>query len=576
MNYFLLEDYENIREENESNAEEFLALKKQLSDVEKFKKAFNAKVKSNVSFSDIEELQKILNQLNISYKEYEIFYKEIFSKFWGKGKDDYWSSEGAKLLRDYKDKSLEKYKPLHDKIESNLEDLVHKNKDYLELENIKNNAYNSYMDIKEKNTSELDKLKLHIIEKYSKNLLNLDSGAIWVLYYCINQETRIKRQRNSWASYWYGNYRTIKIQIDQKTFFKLNDLKNISYVKESLSKMLSAGYNKFEDRIKELSSICEERKLNPIYDDKFNKWLNYTLNNALQAIRLLEKMFEEYKQEESSKLEFQNKAKDNYYNSLQQVRDLEKELKSAPEYLELKKKYDDLHNKIFYDRFNYTLLWNQKAVDEIINRRYLRYLIQECLNPYIKKLEDNLSIIKGRYGIGKGTGTALTNFRNIKDRINNSLPEIDKAYFIGWLCKHLRYMMVNVMPDGASEKVFNILFPEIHNYNTSAKTYDNAWDSRAGQIKIDSYKNLNPKIQELFNKVTSTKATLSVNNIDDETGKFSGNTLNSVDLVYFLLNEFYAYGFHLGNININSEEAAELQEHKFNNYKNEFYKGYNS
>lgn len=89
MNYFLLEDYENIREENESNAEEFLALKKQLSDVEKFKKAFNAKVKSNVSFSDIEELQKILNQLNISYKEYEIFYKEIFSKFWGKGKDDY-------------------------------------------------------------------------------------------------------------------------------------------------------------------------------------------------------------------------------------------------------------------------------------------------------------------------------------------------------------------------------------------------------------------------------------------------------------------------------------------------------
>lgn len=136
--------------------------------------------------------------------------------------------------------------------------------------------------------------------------------------------------------------------------------------------------------------------------------------------------------------------------------------------------------------------------------------------------------------------------------------------------------MVYVMPEGSSEKVFNLLFPNVKNYNTSVKSSDNAWDARSGEIIIDSEESISPQIQKLFNKLTSNKTQVSINNMEQESGRFKGNKLNSASLVYLLLNEYYNFGFTLGNISIDPDQAYELQRNKFYQNEEDFDRGYNS
>ena len=204
---------------------------------------------------------------------------------------------------------------------------------------------------------------------------------------------------------------------------------------------------------------------------------------------------------------------------------------------------------------------------------YFKYLLS-LLREYLNSLLAQLEIEKEKFGVGKGTGNALTRFRTFKSMVSDSLSEEEKAFFMGWLCKHIRKMEVFLMKDGGSEKVFNLLFPDITNYDTTRKAGDNAWDARAGELTIDSASNITPKIQELFNKITSLKTQTGINNEEEETGRFSGNKLQSASLVYFLLSEYGNYGFKLGNIEIDPEEAYLLQQHKFPNNEKEFDQGY--
>ena len=125
---------------------------------------------------------------------------------------------------------------------------------------------------------------------------------------------------------------------------------------------------------------------------------------------------------------------------------------------------------------------------------------------------------------------------------------------------------------GIKYESYNNFYDNIVKYFKS----DNAWDARSGEIIIDSEDSISPKIQKLFNKLTSNKNQVSINNMEQESGRFKGNKLNSASLVYLLLNEYYNFGFTLGNISISPDQAYELQRNKFYQDEESFDRGYNS
>ena len=221
-------------------------------------------------------------------------------------------------------------------------------------------------------------------------------------------------------------------------------------------------------------------------------------------------------------------------------------------------------------------------IDSLIKDRIKRRTKIELkrLNAELKEIDEILRI--RRIEFKKGNGEALVNFfdndmSNIAAYAN--IPQSQKAFFWGWLCKHITELSVTVYETdeviGKSKLDFETLFgKDAVGYKTKGNSPSD-WDAPSGYLKVDSASNIPGDVQQVFNALTSAKYILSRNNTDKETGRFIGNKLESVELVYYILRHYSKYGFILGQFRIEPDEAYNFQKQEFPNNQKEFDAGYN-
>ena len=571
------------------NEKDFIDLKNQINDLTKFKEAAQEKIKTDVNYEDINKLTTELTNLGIKYESYNNFYDKIVKYF----KSD--NAYARKLLNNnFKikypdDKAKDPIRKEIDLVRKLNNDIV--NNAVADLDN-KENELNHKIEVKKDELSNYEKENgsRYILEEMAEQLIKENKdlfselGSMWVLYYFFKENDKsnfsmdkhtfnyLKSEKSSFGGYGLQFYLAWDLDI------LLNVKKLSDYEIKKCGECKKKMFNFMREYLR-------EEKNNLDYSIPFDKWKHFQIKAALSTIKFLEALSKddfspkyiaklENKEEYDNNIsqmwdEISNLSKNelsNIWDERQLIRD---EIYNSEEYVKNYKKQKELEDLLYYHI-------DMDYVRDYAEKKYLQYLITECLNPYIEELKNNLQIVQGRFGIGKGTGSALTRFRHYEENVNNLLTESEKAYFMGWLCKHIRGMMVYVMPEGSSERVFNLLFPNVKNYNTSVKSSDNAWDARSGEIIIDSEESISPQIQKLFNKLTSNKTQVGINNMEQESGRFKGNKLNSAPLVYLLLNEYYNFGFTLGNISIDPDQAYELQRNKFYQNEEDFDRGYNS
>ena len=572
---------------DEINKKDFIDLKNQVNDLTKFKKAAQEKIKTDVNYSDLKTLTNALTANGIPYESYEDFYEDM--------QDYFHNNPYAKKLLNNNFASKYPNQESRDALWNEIESLRNKNSTMLNdaLGNLNNEEAKIKQSIrlKEKELKDYkvindpdyasDRLTRKLIKDSNGILSDSKLGSLWVIYFYKMSPDEFEMTQNTFKDLKWEIHFGRGIEYYLSHFV---DIHVAAYLWPEQSGNLEI-YNYHQKNLHLMRKYLLREKNKLDYSVPFDKWKHFQIKDALSALQFLQtvskdsfnkddlKKINDYEDYEKNVKDIQNEIADIENTKLaeikKQVSTISDSIKNSEEYIKNSKRSEEIY-KLLYHHID------KEYIESYIKKKYIYYLIHDCLDVYINELVDKLQIVQGRFGIGKGTGNALTRFRHYEENVNNLLTESEKAYFMGWLCKHIRGMMVYVMPEGSSEKVFNLLFPNVKNYNTSVKSIDNAWDARSGEIIIDSEKSLSPQIQKLFNKLTSNKTQVSINNMEQESGRFKGNKLNSAPLVYLLLNEYYNFGFTLGNINISPDQAYELQRNKFYQEEESFDRGYNS
>ena len=154
---------------------------------------------------------------------------------------------------------------------------------------------------------------------------------------------------------------------------------------------------------------------------------------------------------------------------------------------------------------------------------------------------------------------------------NSYVSKKEKAYLLGWLCKHLTRITIKVVEGGVSDKVISKAYPD-EEFGTKYKEKPNSsgWDASSGKL---SFNNIENAPIEIINKLSTVKHEQHAKYADKE--MFKGNTLSNLDLCLFLLSRYAKYGMKSGiKFKDNKINVEELKNKEFKGYEEEFEKGY--
>ena len=178
---FLENNIDNLTEQD------YISIKNQISDLDKLKKAANEKIKADVNYSDIKALTKALTDNGISYTTYKDFYQEYLNKYWDGGEGGHWTSQGANILRDYKDKevapNLDLYYKLKNKLENDHAERLDNSKEYQQYKQQYDTLKIRYSEIEKKEKELSERLEKEETINYYDNKFKNIKGANWVFYY---------------------------------------------------------------------------------------------------------------------------------------------------------------------------------------------------------------------------------------------------------------------------------------------------------------------------------------------------------------------------------------------------------
>lgn len=122
---------------------------------------------------------------------------------------------------------------------------------------------------------------------------------------------------------------------------------------------------------------------------------------------------------------------------------------------------------------------------------------------------------------------------------NSTLTAKQKAYFIGWLCKHIRRITVKVLDGGVSDTLMNKAYPdEFYGTKYKEKATSKGWDAASGSISFDDVADAPEDVVKIL-KLLCSKQTI-------KKPLFKGNRLSNLGLTLFILNIGHKYGLVSG------------------------------
>lgn len=219
---------------------------------------------------------------------------------------------------------------------------------------------------------------------------------------------------------------------------------------------------------------------------------------------------------------------------------------------------------------------NVEALEKIKNTpeyTYFEYLYNETKKDVARRYKDT-SVVKVRDVAPDETdedekkkisrlGAKVTNIRNVW---NSTLSPEEKASFMGWFCKHIRSLKIKTVAGGNSDFIISTVYPD-DEYGEKYKEKPNTsgWDASSGVMQFDNITDVPKNITDVFKKLMPRDT-------------INGNTLSSLSLVLFILDEYKnGYGFKTGVPNLHEKiDIEKLKKEKFGSFEQSFMKGYES
>lgn len=130
----------------------------------------------------------------------------------------------------------------------------------------------------------------------------------------------------------------------------------------------------------------------------------------------------------------------------------------------------------------------------------------------------------------------------VKNLWDSIVTDANKAYFVGWLCKHVDNIHIKVVKDGVSDKVISASYPDsVYGNKYREKANSSGWDASSGKIRFTNIETAPITTIEALS--TAKHVSRSANG---QAAVFKDRTLSNLDLCLFILGTYYKYGFKSG------------------------------
>lgn len=225
----------------------------------------------------------------------------------------------------------------------------------------------------------------------------------------------------------------------------------------------------------------------------------------------------------------------------------------------LKLKIDEIKNSDFYKTVERRYQDTQAELGRLYNDVVAGEVREIPADPADKAKTD-----RKRNRIEKGQS-------EMKTLWNSVVSESDRAYFMGWLCKHIRRITIKVVDRGVSDYVISAAYPDnIYGTKYREKANSSGWDASSGIISVDSTEDAP------IDTIKSLSTIKHMRRSDDGGATvFNGKEISNLDLCLFLLSKYNDYGFKSGVGNLNALiDVVGLRDNLFKDNISDFNAGY--